>query len=142
MRGEPGIFTPSHKFVDMVINHPAVRPTVQRGTERLSSEAVLNRPGTLAVGGACGVALFQRYNDTWDAHIFVLPSGRGAAAVAFGKRALERLAIHTGGSGNIHTGVPIVLPQARFYCRRLGLKPEGRDLFNEYFTTEILSWAV
>lgn len=136
------LFTPSPKFFNLVINHPEVRPTVQQGSHRLYSDAVLANPTTFAVGGLHGVALFQQYPDAWDAHIFVLPSGRGATGVAFGLAALEQLARHTGGRGSVHTGVPVQLPQARIYCRRLGLKPESRDLFNEYFTAEISRWAV
>ena len=135
-------FTPSPEFVDLVINHPSVRPTVQLGANRLSSEDVVRKPGNVVVAYEGGVALFQRLGEgLYDGHIFTLEGSRGSEALAFGRLALARLAERSEG-GTLRTAVPITLPAARFYCRKLGLKPEGRDLFNEYFTTEIAAWAV
>ena len=136
------LFTPSPFFFDAVINHSSVRPTTQRGSERLSSEDVLEDPANLAVAFEGGVALFRKVGvQAYDGHIFVLDGSRGSEALQFGKAALARLATRPDAI-YLHTGVPLALPAARTYCRRLGLKSEGRDLFNEYFSTEIQQWAV
>ena len=136
------IFTPSITFANAVLNHPAVRPTAECGVYRINAEAVLLTPGTVAVAFNFGLAVFVKHpNEEYDGHIFILPEGRGALAIRFGKLALAALASSVAGNPRLHTGVPLVLPAARWYCKRLGLKPVGRDLFNEYFTTEIQSWA-
>lgn len=132
------IFQPSDKFVDLVINHPDVRPTVQHGAHRLYADT----DEAIYLAFDYGVAMFRTFGKEVDGHIFVLPAGRGAPALAFGKAALERLTtLVPPETRRLRTGVPLQLPAARIYCRRLGLKPEGRDLFNEYFTAEIAEWA-
>ena len=132
------IHKPSLDFVELVINHPDVRPTVQSGNHRIYPAA----DDTIYLAFDYGVAMFRRFWDEYDGHIFVLPAGRGAPALAFGRAALARLSTMSPPEQRLRTGVPLVLPASRIYCRRLGLKPEGRDLFNEYFSTEISRWAV
>ena len=87
------------------------------------------------------MALFEHVQrGSYEGHVFCLPGHRGAAALAFGRAAVswlfetvcaERLAAH----------VPMWLPAARIYCRRLGLRSAGRDLFQEYFEVEAVSWV-
>lgn len=133
-------FTPSHDHIDLVINHPDVRPYVQQGVGRIYSDGYISALD-LVVGYEGGVALFRYFgNGCYDGHIFTLPGSRGVEALRFGRLALARLATRKDAVW-LRTGVPVVLPAARMYCRRLGLKSEGRDLFNEYFSTEIARWA-
>ena len=135
------LFRPNAYFVDLVINHPSVRPTTQQGFQYLSSEETLKKPGTFVYAFGGGVALFQHILDyTYDGHIFVLEGSRGSRALAFGHAALARLA-RDSDARQLRTGVPLALPAARLYCRRLGLKSESRDLFNEYFSAEVSQWA-
>lgn len=135
------LFRPSHTFVDAVINHPSVRPTVEQGLFRLSSFDIVNDRANEIVADSGGLALFLYLgNGAYEGHIFRLEGSRGANALAFGKLALQRL-FGRPGVYQMHSAVPVQLPAARAYCRRLGLKPVGRDLFNEYFSTETSQWA-
>jgi hypothetical protein len=136
------IFKPSARFVDMIINHPQVRATVQQGAERLFSEAVVESPINLCVAFEQGVAVFRYIaHRTYDGHIFALEGSRGAVALQFGRLALAKLSERCD-ADHLYTAVPLALPAARAYCRRLGLKAEDRDLFNEYFSAEVSQWAV
>lgn len=134
------LFTPSRGFVEAVLNHPAVRFRVQGGTGRLSPN---NLPGDCvwrAFSG--GWMLFVPIGpDSYEGHVAVVPEYWGAAATAFGKAAISELFNKYGGR-RLTAAAPVQLPAVRGYCRRLGLKPVGRDLFQHYFSTEAESWAV
>lgn len=135
------LLTPTLDFVNLVINDPAVRPGVQRGTERLDCRAVYEDPSNQLIGFIGGVALFKHLGAAaFEGHVFVLPSYRGSEALAFGKAAVTWL--FTGPMAlRLSVPVPMVLPAARYYCRKLGLKSAGRDLFQEYFQVEAAEWA-
>tara|TARA_B100000678_G_scaffold289414_1_gene299909 strand:- start:10268 stop:10675 length:408 start_codon:yes stop_codon:yes gene_type:complete len=131
-------FKPSIEFFDLVINHPSVRPTAQQGTHPLSSEELLSNPENIAVAGVGGVVLFvAKGNGVYQGHIFALEASRGRQALHLGEAAIQRLK-EAPGVRKLVASVPMQLPAARYYCRRLGLKPEGRDLFDEHFSMEIL----
>lgn len=134
---------PSPAFVDAVINHPTVRGTFERGALPLRSAGLLGQPDNWAVADPDGaVALFLgRGAGVYQGHIATISGSRGAKALVFGRRALTWLFTDCGAS-KLEAAVPAILPAARTYCRRLGLKPEGRDLFNEYFSMEAGQWAV
>lgn len=133
------LFTPSGRFVEAVLNHPAVRFRVQQGTGRLSPN---NLPHDCVWRAFCGgFALFLPFApDQYEGHVAIVPEYWGAPALAFGKRAVTDLFIKYGGR-RLEVPVPVQLPAAKTYCRRLGLKPEGRDLFQHYFSMEAQSWA-
>lgn len=135
------LFTPSATFVDAIINHPDVRNTIERGTHRLQSASVIHDPNNYVVAYEQGVAVFVgRGLDIYEGHICTLKGSRGAEALRFGKAALHRLFTERR-ARKVVAYVPLELPAARFYCRRLGLKSESRDLFEEHFSMENTQWA-
>ena len=119
--------TTADKFVDYVINHPEVRPTAQPGTTtRLTSLEVLTDHRNRCYGGNAGVVLFiGLQDDVYDGHVFLLPEGRGAGGLAFGKSALRALFADVP-VRNVVCRVPWELPAARWYVRRLGFVSQGR----------------
>lgn len=135
------LFIPSLEFVDRVINDPAVRPTVEPGLHRLDARRAYDSSNNQLIAFEGGVALFMRMQAAeFEGHVFCLPGHRGARALIFGKAAVTWL--FTGPmASRLFVPVPFGLPAARLYCRRLGLKPMGRDLFQEYFATEAVEWA-
>lgn len=135
-------FTPSPTFVDAVVNHPEVRPYVEGGTARLHSADVVLNPDNYVVAWDGGVAVFiGRGQGVYEGHIATLPASRGVKALAFGKAALQRLFAERR-ARRLVAHVPLELPAARVYCRRLGLKSESRDLFEEHFSMEVSQWVV
>lgn len=136
------IFIPSPAFVDLVVNHESVRATIDRGDHKLASADIVRNPDNAVYGFDGGVALFvQRVPDVYVGHIAVLSGSRGSEALRFGRAALHRLFTERRAS-KLVAHVPIQLSPARYYCRRLGLKSESRDLFEETFTMERELWAV
>lgn len=135
-------FHPSPTFVDLVINHPTVRPTFQLGAHRLSSEDRLHQPGFKALATEGMVALFEPAEQgQYIGHICAIAGSRGAKALRFGTQALKWL--FDDPTVRILTApVARQLPAARVYCIRLGLRHVGRDLFQDYFSMERDQWAV
>lgn len=132
---------PTVAFFNAVINHAEVRPTVEAGAHRLDASAVLSDVRTIALTNGGGIALFLYIGaGHYEGHVFCLPGHRGAGALALGKAALRQL-FALPDARKLSAPVPLVLPAARLYCRKLGLRPIGRDLFQEYFLTEASEWA-
>lgn len=134
------LFTPSKRFVEAVLNHPAVRHRVQGGNGRLMANNLpVDCVWRAFVGGwALFIPLGAR---SYEGHVAVIPEYWGRPALAFGKAAVTDLFTKYDGA-RLTVPVPVQLPAARAYCRRLGLKPDGRDLFQHYFIMEAESWAV
>lgn len=136
------IFIPSPGFVEDVINAPGVRGSVQRGQYRLEASSFLDEPRNAAIGWWGGVMVFEHVErGSYEGHVFCLPGHRGALALQFGRLGVSWL-FDVVGAERLVAPVPIELPAARFYCRKLGLRASYRDLFQEYFTMEAQQWAV
>lgn len=134
-------FTPSVGFVNDIINAPGVRATVEQGAYRLDASRVLEQPQNAVIGWWGGVAVFEHVErGSFEGHVFCLPGCRGAKALQFGRLALDWL-FGTVGASKLTAPVPVQLPAARIYCRRLGLRPVARDLFQEYFEVEAQQWV-
>lgn len=123
----PLIFrTTADRLLDLIINHPEVRPTVERGDHRLSSFDLLSDYRNVCYAGEGGAALFvYKGAGHFEGHVFLLPGARGAVGLAFGREALRALFA----SGSVHkvtAAVPWELPAARMYVRRLGFVSKGR----------------
>lgn len=126
-------------LLDVVINHPEVRPTVERGTHRLASLGLLSDAANVCFAGEGGAALFiHKGGGTYEGHVFLVPASRGATGLAFGKAALERLFARDG-VRKVVADVPWELPAARAYVRRLGFYSRGRhpELPAEMFVMEV-----
>ena len=134
-------FKPTSYFVNVIINHPDVRATIERGHHRVYSDAVVQNPENAVYAYDCGVAVFIGVGQgVYEGHVAVLKPSRGSEAFLFGRNALQRL-FNERRASKLVARVPLQLPAARFYCRRLGLKSESRDLFEETFSTEYDQWA-
>lgn len=131
----------SHILIDAIINHPTVRPTVQEGDERLSSYGLV-REGAVGYADDKGCLLFfvPKGNDVWEGHVFAVSGSRGKNAVLFGLAAIGRL-FTDHRAVKMVAAAPLSLPAVRVYCRRLGLKPVGRDSQCAYYETEAGQWA-
>ena len=130
--------TTAATLVDLIINHPDVRPTVERGDHKLSSLELLTDHRNICYAGEGGCALFiWKGEGTYEGHVFLLPGSRGASGLAFGKCALEALFAREN-VRRVISDVPLELPAARMYVRRLGFYSKGRhpELPVEMFVLE------
>lgn len=122
--------TSNPAIVDRIVNHPAVRPTIQAGTERLHSRGLLERKGVICYvdEDETAAALFVPTGpQALEGHICALPTSRGAKVLGFGAAAL--LAVRQRSSARFLVAqVPMPLRAARFLCRRLGFTAQPRDL--------------
>lgn len=131
----------SHILIDAIVNHPTVRPTAQGGSERLSSYGLIRR-GAVAFADDKGcLLLFVPQGDgVWEGHAFAVAGSRGGNAIAFGKLAVGRL-FTDHRARRLVAAAPLQLPAVSYYCRRLGLKPVGRDDYQENFEVEAAQWS-
>lgn len=134
------LFKPSARFVDLVINHPSVRPAMAPGDRPLYSAARLQDPNLHVIAFAGGLAMYTAHGTELTGHICCIEGSRGAGALTFGRKALV-WAFRDLGASKITAPVTHNLPAAKLYCRRLGLRSESVDLFQEYFSMEAQSWA-
>lgn len=126
--------------VDRIINHATVRLTAQGGLYHLDSRPVFQRGG-VAYGNEDACAIFLPISGgVWEGHIFCKRGQRGAAALKLGKLALGRLFTDHRAS-KLVAAVPLLLPQARVYCRRLGLRSVEVTKYEERFELEVSRWA-
>ena len=129
-------FHPTPAFVNTVINHPSVRPTAERGTHTLDSAEQLSIAANYCLAFAGGVAFFvAQGGGVYCGHIYILEGSRGRDGLLFGRLALQSLSEQRG-ARKLVASVPVWLPAARTYCRRLGLQSSGLDLFEEHFNME------
>lgn len=136
------IYSPSVEQVNMLINQPGMRPLgVPRWVTRLDAAPVLSDSRNMALAYAGGCALFEHLGrGSYEGHIFALPTYRGRQAVEFGRAAINWLFSRVN-ADSLLAMVPNQLPQARIYCKRLGMESRGRDLFQEHFQAEARQWV-
>lgn len=134
--------THAPELVDLYINHPSVRPTMQQGTERLSSEDIVNNRANIVLASEIGCVLFiGEASGVYAGHIAAIEDQRGVLALALGKAALTALfGIYE--ALTCRAAVPLQLPAARWLVRRLGftslgVDPDGMD---ELFVMEASTW--
>lgn len=133
------LFTPSVAFVEAICNHPRVRPSLDLG---IGSLRAFNLPvDAVRIAFEGGVAIFVPVlPETYSGHVAVHPRWWGRPALRFGKAAITRL-FEVYGAQRLEVSTSANLLTAGAYCKRLGLKPEGRDLFQEFYSMEAKSWA-
>lgn len=131
------MYIPTPQQVNELINRPDVRPaTVPAKVSYMDARPFLSEPCNAALAYAGGVCLFEHLGrGSYEAHMFLLPGGRGAQGLEFGRSAMRWLFDVVKGE-RIVVAAPYLLPQVRFYCRRLGMESTGRDLFHEFFQAE------
>lgn len=133
-------FSPT--VVDMYLNHPTVRPTMQGGTERLDSAALVNNPDNIILAGEGGCIMFIAEGDgVYNGHIAIIEPQRGRAALALGRQALNQL-FDLYDAHSCRAAAPLQLPAVRCFARRLGFTSLGVDPLgvDELFVMEASTW--
>lgn len=126
-------FKPSVEFVDMIINHPTVRPTAQGGEYRLESYDLVTDPANVVLANTGGVVLFVQYKPgDYEGHVFCLEGHRGASALALVRQGLKQV-FDRSKSSLVGALAPLSLPAVSVLCRQAGFKLVDRDLFGEHF---------
>lgn len=125
--------THSRPLVDAIINHPDVRPTIERGSHRLSSKEVLDNFRNFVYAGEHGmIAFLYEREGVYKGHIAMLKSGRGSIAVREGRACLGDFFRKLEPSV-VHASVPLQLRGARLFCRLVGFRSTGADEKQEFF---------
>lgn len=135
-------FQASAPLADAILNHPSVRPTAEQGDHRITVRALYEQGAVGYANDAGALVLFvPMEGGVWHGHVFAVAGSRGAGALALGRQALNRLFTDLRGR-KLVSAVPLQLPAARVYCRRLGLRSVRRDDLREHFELEKEKWAV
>jgi hypothetical protein len=132
-----------NQLVDIIINHPDVRPTVEKGDHYITSAELFNGENII-YGSPLGAILFvHKGGGVYEGHIAFLPQGRGKAALQACSEALDHL-FREHKARKVVASIPLMLRPARFLVRRLGFASEGVDPAKsvEHFVMEAESWAV
>lgn len=126
----------SHKLVDAILNHPDVRPTINKGDERISCRRHIDDPRNIFLVNSYGFAFFKYLDEGfYDLHTGFIATGRGATAFNSLRSALESVFTDHGGQ-KIAAAIPLQLRPARIMCRMLGFSSVGRDPQQEFFALE------
>lgn len=128
---------------DIVLNHPDVRPTMEKGDHYISNEVIVSLPRNVVLANDWMVAVFlYKAEGIYLGHIGVMPQARGKVAVEGGKSALDRL-FREFGARRVEARIPLQLRQARFYVKKVGFVSDGIDADGVYenFSVEAERWA-
>lgn len=130
--------TTADRFLDLVINHPSVRPTIEQGQHRLSSLDLLSDYRNVCLAGEGGALLFVwQTPGVYQAHVMLIDTARGAAGIELGKAATAAM-FDIYGAARLLASAPLDLPAVGWYARRLGFVSKGRDSEQEFFEMEVL----
>lgn len=133
--------TRSPAFVDVIVNHPDVRPFVEKGDHRIYSNDIVENFSNVVHACEHGVAIYIDEGDgVYKGHIALLKGGRGAAGLRFGRWSLDELSRQLS-VRKVRAAVPLQLQGARLFCRLLGFRSTGRDAEQEFFEFRRTVWA-
>lgn len=119
--------TYSSELVDAIVNHPSVRPTIEMDSYRINSAPLVNDPHNVFVAGNGLVAMFIGQGaGAYLGHFAAIDCRRGRTALRFGQAALSILFEDCGGL-LCRAQVPLQLPQAVWFVKRLGFTSLGAD---------------
>lgn len=113
------------KFINEVLNHPAVRPHVHAPAGiRLDMTQVVSNPNHVVLTGEHGGMIFiQHVKGVYEIHTQVLPDGRGAWALQMAQECVDWLFSKTNAI-EVFTRVPEGNVAAMALTRACGAKPE------------------
>jgi hypothetical protein len=129
-------------LVDIILNHPDVRPTMEKGDHAISVEPLLDGKNVAYANDSTVVLFLNKGAGRYEGHIASMPHGRGAATLKAGKEALDRLFTDHRAAA-VEAAIPLELREARMLVRRLGFASLGirKDKPVEDFIMEAASWA-
>jgi hypothetical protein len=109
---------------NVMLNDPAIRPTVESGTHALDlSAAVANRDNLLLMGEHGGMLFAHLMPGLYEQHTFIRPAGRGEWSLDFCARAWHWMFTRTPCT-EIITRIPAGHRAAMAAAVRVGFKPE------------------
>lgn len=120
------------RFLNEVVNHPAVRPFMHAAPGPLDLTAVIANARNLAFTGLHGGIIFMQVQTVpglYEIHTQVLPDGRGPWALQMAQQAVQRLFCESNAT-EVFTRVPIGNVAAMALARACGAKPEQRAIQN------------
>lgn len=131
------------EFVNRIVNDPTVRPFVGGDGESYIdlTAAVSDDKNHAMMGGHGGFLCTWSAPGTYEIHTFILPEGRGAAAIAL---ALEtRAYLESIGATHLWTRVDKTMGNVRKFTLAAGFKPCGEqtlDLGGGPTAYELFNW--
>lgn len=122
-------------IVNRIASDPSVRPFVCHHDREIDFSPVMDACVVLT-NGEDAMAIFEQTAEReWQAHTFVLPTGRGRKAIETGKKMLAyMLANH---ADRIWGATPLNNRAARWFNRQIGAVPIGNDDFEADGPVEI-----
>ena len=132
------------QLVNALINHPDIRPTMERGEHRIDSTEVVENLNNVVFASEHGVIVFlYKGEGVYEGHIGLLAACRGKQGLKLAGEALDRL-FGQYNARKVTSAIPNALPQAKMFVRRLGFTSEGvaEDKPVENFVMEARRWAV
>lgn len=113
-------------FINKVVNHPAVRPSIHAAPGPVDLSAVVANPSHVVMEDMYGCMMFfQHVPGLYEIHTMILPEGRGAWAMDFAQQAVEYLFLRTNAT-EVFTRVPEGNIGAGALARACGAKHEHR----------------
>ena len=130
-------------LANLIVNHPDVRPTMEKGEHFLDSTEIVSNPENVVFADEHTVIIFiGKGEGRFGIHLASMPEGRGAAVLKALRSALDRL-FRDHGAVAVEAAIPLQLREVGFLARRLGFRSLGiaEDKPVEMFIMEAESWA-
>ena len=133
----------SSDVIDLMINHPSVRPTIQDGTSDLCADNVVaDTDNIVLLGEAGGLVFVAQEPGAYEVHVFALSGHRGAKALALARQAISTV-FDCYRASLLRANAPLQLPQVAWFARRLGFTSLGPSPCGRFetFIMEAVQWA-
>lgn len=130
--------TRSYKLVDVIANHPDVRPTIEMGDYYISSADLLSNPNNVVYASedGYGIVIFVHLRPgVYQIHVGFLKHGRGGIARKAIRWCMDDLWQRYEAS-RIVAAIPLQLRACRLLCRIVGFRSLGTDAQQEHFIFE------
>jgi hypothetical protein len=114
--------------LNYLVNHPEVRPTAGGdGQSYIDLSPFVPDEANHFLGGEHG-GVFWHWTapDTYEAHIFILPEGRGRWALDFAAEAIGYIQ----DQGAVHLWARVSHRHTQLFTLRVGFKPRGERTFD------------
>lgn len=113
--------------LNYLVNHPEIRPTSGGdGKSYIDLSAHVGEPNHFLDGEHGGIFLQWCAPDVYEAHISILPEGRGAWAMQIAAEAIDYMTVH----GAIHLWARVSDRHTQLFTRKVGFTPRGARAFD------------